>query len=90
MGLCQHMFVAVAVIAALLALFVPPEWVAGRNARAEFVAEPIAIDLLYGSDRERRLIESNPTEADLRDLQAVWAVEESKFRDRRAPYLLYR
>jgi hypothetical protein len=53
------------------------------------VVEPIAIDLLYGSDRERRLIESGPGPGDLDDLRALWSVDEAEFRDRRAPHLLY-
>ena len=60
-----------------------------RRESYEFVVEPIAIDLLYGSDRERRLIETDPTESDLLDLRALWAREEADFRSRRAPYLLY-
>jgi uncharacterized protein YbbC (DUF1343 family) len=66
-----------------------PDLFAWRKEAYEFVVEPIAIDLLYGSDRERRLIESNPSRSDLLDLRAIWAVEEAEFRERRAPYLLY-
>jgi uncharacterized protein YbbC (DUF1343 family) len=66
-----------------------PDLFAWRREPYEFVAEPIAIDLLYGSDRERRLIESGPTSGDLDDLRALWAVDEAEFRDRRAPFLLY-
>ena len=66
-----------------------PELFAWRREPYEFVAEPIAIDLLYGSDRERRLIESGPTPGDLLDLRAEWAVEQAEFLERRAPHLLY-
>jgi uncharacterized protein YbbC (DUF1343 family) len=66
-----------------------PDHFAWRREPYEFVADPIAIDLLYGSDRERRLIESNPSSDDLEDLRAEWAAEEAEFVERRAPYLLY-
>ena len=55
----------------------------------EFVVDPIAIDLLYGSDRERQLLESGPTPGELDDLRALWSVDEAEFRDRRSPFLLY-
>jgi uncharacterized protein YbbC (DUF1343 family) len=60
-----------------------------RTEAYEFVTEPIAIDLLYGSDRERRLIETGPTRDELEDLRRLWEVEEAEFLDRRGPYLLY-
>lgn len=60
-----------------------------RREAYEFVTDPIAIDLLYGSYRERLLIESNPSPDDLADLQAEWAIEEAAFLERRSPYLLY-
>ncbi len=60
-----------------------------RRESYEFVADPIAIDLLYGSDRERLLIDSGPTPGDLSDLRALWATDEADFRSRRAPFLLY-
>jgi hypothetical protein len=66
-----------------------PERFAWRTETYEFVSNPIAIDLLYGSDRERLLIETNPTREDLEDLRNVWAVEEEEFLWRRAPFLLY-
>ncbi len=66
-----------------------PTSFAWRAEAYEFVTDPIAIDLLFGSSRERMLIES----ADLPGLAAVvandWAREENAFRERRAPYLLY-
>jgi uncharacterized protein YbbC (DUF1343 family) len=60
-----------------------------RRETYEFVDEPIAIDLLYGSDRERRFLESGPTPDALEDLRAVWSLDEAEFRDRRMRYLLY-
>jgi uncharacterized protein YbbC (DUF1343 family) len=66
-----------------------PDLFAWRRTPYEFVVDPIAIDLLYGSDRERLLIESSPSKDDLLDLRALWAVEEAEFRERRAPHLLY-
>jgi len=60
-----------------------------RRESYEFVVDPIAIDLLYGSDRERLLIDSGPRPDDLVALRAIWAVEEAEFRDRRAPFFLY-
>ncbi len=62
---------------------------AWRTEVYEFLTDPIAIDLLYGSDRERLLIESDPSPADLGDLRALWAAEEAEFRDRRGPSMLY-
>jgi uncharacterized protein YbbC (DUF1343 family) len=66
-----------------------PERFAWRREPYEFVVDPIAIDLLYGSDRERRLIDTNPSDDDLADLRSLWAIEEDEFRQRRAPFLLY-
>ncbi len=58
-----------------------PERFAWRTEPYEFVADPIAIDLLCGSDRERRMIEAG---ADWRDIAAEWGPEEAAFADRRA------
>ena len=66
-----------------------PARFAWRTEAYEFVVDPIAIDLLYGSDRERQWIESGPTPSDLADLRALWAQDEAKFRTRREPFLLY-
>ena len=60
-----------------------------RRESYEFVVDPIAIDLLYGSDRERLLIESGPSPDDLLDLRSLWATDEDEFLARRAPFLLY-
>jgi uncharacterized protein YbbC (DUF1343 family) len=52
----------------------------------EFVRDPIAIDLLFGSDRERRALEACER---WRDISAAWESEEVEFRERRRPHLLY-
>jgi uncharacterized protein YbbC (DUF1343 family) len=59
---------------------------AWRTEEYEFVRNPIAIDLLFGSDRERRALASGQ---DWRDIVAEWAPEEAEFADRRRAYLLY-
>jgi uncharacterized protein YbbC (DUF1343 family) len=59
---------------------------AWRTEEYEFVRDPIAIDLLFGSDRERRALEAGEG---WRDIAAAWESEEAEFRDRRRPYLLY-
>lgn len=59
-----------------------------RREPYEFVDDPIAIDLLYGSSRDRLFIESHPSSTDLSDLRHSWAVEEAEFRARRGPFLL--
>ena len=65
-----------------------PDRFAWRTEPYEFVDLPIAIDLLYGSPRERLLIESGPTPDDLLDLRALWSRDEQDFRTRREPFLL--
>jgi uncharacterized protein YbbC (DUF1343 family) len=64
---------------------------AWRTEAYEFVTDPIAIDLLFGSSRERHLIESEgPSSwADPRLLADLWEEDEAGFRDRRKAYLLY-
>jgi uncharacterized protein YbbC (DUF1343 family) len=59
---------------------------AWRTETYEFVSDPIAIDLLFGSNRERLALEAG---ADWRDLAAAWGAEEAEFIRRRTPYLLY-
>ncbi len=84
-------FAPVRFYAAMLALARAqrPDLFAWRTEAYEFVTDPIAIDLLFGSDRERLLIDAGATAADLGDLGAAWAVEEREFRDRRSGSLLY-
>jgi len=57
-----------------------------RTEPYEFVSTPIAIDLLFGSDRERRAIEAGHA---WRDIAAMWRKEEQAFAERRKPFLLY-
>jgi uncharacterized protein YbbC (DUF1343 family) len=57
-----------------------------RRETYEFVSDRLAIDLLFGSDRERlALEESRPIE----EIAGAWESEEAEFRRRRQPYLLY-
>jgi len=53
-----------------------PERFAWRTEPYEFVADPIAIDLLFGSGRERLAIEAG---ADWREIAAAWEPEERAF-----------
>ena len=57
-----------------------------RTEEYEFVRDPIAVDLLFGSDRERTALESG---TDWHALTAAWEPEEAEFRDRRREHLLY-
>lgn len=59
---------------------------AWRTEVYEFVREPIAIDLLFGSARERTHLE---TGRPWRELPALWESEESAFARRRHMVLLY-
>jgi uncharacterized protein YbbC (DUF1343 family) len=62
------------------------ECFAWRTEEYEFVHSPIAIDLLFGSDRERLALEAGQ---DWNAVAAEWAPEEAAWRERRAPALLY-
>ena len=70
-----------------------PERFVWRTEAYEFIVDPIAIDLLYGSSRERKLIETWNGVSPLSDLMAAirqtWIEEESAFADRREAFLLY-
>jgi len=57
-----------------------------RTETYEFVSDPIAIDLLFGSDRERLALEAGQN---WRDLAAAWQPEEAEFEQLRAPFLIY-
>jgi uncharacterized protein YbbC (DUF1343 family) len=57
-----------------------------RTETYEFVSHIPAIDLLFGSDRERLAIEAG---VPWREIAAAWEPEEEAFRERRKPYLLY-
>jgi uncharacterized protein YbbC (DUF1343 family) len=71
-------------LAALAALRAIAPGFAWRTETYEFVSNPIAIDLLFGSDRERLGLEAG---ADWRDLAAAWEAEEREFNARRAPFI---
>lgn len=57
-----------------------------RTETYEFVSDPIAIDLLFGSHRERKAIEAG---TDWRAVAAAWEPEEAEFAERRRPYHVY-
>jgi hypothetical protein len=59
---------------------------AWRTEPYEFVADKPAIDLLFGSDRERLGLDVG---APASELARVWEAEEEAFRQRRQAYLLY-
>lgn len=59
---------------------------AWRTETYEFVRHPIAIDLLFGSDRERSHLEAKRPLTELHD---AWRKEESSFLQRRHTALLY-
>jgi uncharacterized protein YbbC (DUF1343 family) len=59
---------------------------AWRTEPYEFVADRLAIDLLFGSDRERRGLEAGVPAA---QLAQAWEAEEAAFRQRRREFLLY-
>jgi uncharacterized protein YbbC (DUF1343 family) len=52
----------------------------------EFVSDPIAIDLLFGSDRERKHLEAGKP---VTELDAAWKKEEESFAHKRHTVLLY-
>lgn len=73
-----------------------PERFAWRTEPYEFVSNPIAIDLLFGSSRERERIESLAADATERDVAALmaefaalWHADEATFGQRRQDHLLY-
>ena len=59
---------------------------AWRTEPYEFVSHVPAIDLLFGSDRERTALEAGRSPG---EIAAAWEPEEEAFRHRREPYLLY-
>jgi uncharacterized protein YbbC (DUF1343 family) len=59
---------------------------AWRTEVYEFVKDPIAIDLLFGSDRERKHLEAGKP---VIDLDKTWKAEEEAFLHRRHTALLY-
>jgi uncharacterized protein YbbC (DUF1343 family) len=73
----------------LLARRQDPARFAWRTEAYEFVTDPIAIDLLFGSGAERALIEADDLDDLTARIEGDWAVEAAAFRERRAPFLLY-
>jgi uncharacterized protein YbbC (DUF1343 family) len=65
-----------------------PDRFAWRTDPYEFVDDPIAIDLLYGSSRERLAIEGW-SEDRFAELKEAWVADEATFLERRRPALLY-
>jgi len=57
-----------------------------RRTVYEFVSDRSAIDLLFGSPRERLALEDG---AKVADIAQVWNLEEAEFRERRQGVLLY-
>ena len=57
-----------------------------RTERYEFVDHIPAIDLLFGSDRERLALEAGVS---WRVIAAEWESDEAAFAERRKPHLLY-
>ena len=63
-----------------------PEHFAWRTEEYEFVTDPIAIDLLTGSNEFRRCVESGGS---LRELVASWRPQLNEFNQKRQSVLLY-
>jgi uncharacterized protein YbbC (DUF1343 family) len=63
-----------------------PERFAWRRETYEFVSDRPAIDLLFGSDRERRAIEAGESASRIVE---PWQAEEAAFAERRRGFLLY-
>lgn len=59
---------------------------AWRTEPYEFIRDPIAIDLLFGSARERTHLEADRS---WRELASIWTKEETAFAQRRHTALLY-
>jgi len=57
-----------------------------RRETYEFVSDRLAIDLLFGSPRERLAIESGES---IDQIVSRWTADESAFRERRMRFLLY-
>lgn len=63
-----------------------PDRFAWRTEPYEFIRQPIAIDLLFGSSRERERIEAGRPWTEIAD---AWSENEAEFRNRREESLLY-
>jgi uncharacterized protein YbbC (DUF1343 family) len=59
---------------------------AWRTETYEFVSDPIAVDLLFGSGRERTALDAG---VPWQEIVASWAEEEAAFAERRQPFLMY-
>jgi hypothetical protein len=57
-----------------------------RREPYEFVTDRLAIDLLFGSPRERLAIEAGKSPVEIAEF---WQAEEGAFQRRRTPHLLY-
>ena len=57
-----------------------------RRETYEFVSDRLAIDLLFGSDRERLALESGGSP---RAISVEWGAEEAAFHEQRAEFLIY-
>jgi len=57
-----------------------------RTEPYEFISRPIAIDLLFGSGREREALEAGHA---WEDIASAWESEEGLFAERRRPFRLY-
>ena len=79
-----HLIPVLALLAAMREMSGPK--FAWRTEVYEFVREPIAIDLLFGSDRERKHLEAGKP---WRELQSEWEREEAAFAHRRHTVFLY-
>ena len=84
----RHLFAPVRTSLAVLAAFRETlgdgfRW---RTEEYEFVRDPIAIDLLFGSDRERKALEAGEG---WRDIATAWEPEEKWFRQRQTQAILY-
>ena len=62
------------------------EYFRWRTETYEFVSNPIAIDLLFGSDRERLGLAAGQ---DWRDLAEFWRTDEDVFASLRNQFLIY-
>lgn len=63
-----------------------PDAFGWRTERYEYVSDRLAIDLLFGSDVPRRMLESGAT---AEEVVATFGEDEAAFRERRRPSLLY-
>ena len=90
-----HAFRSVALYAGMIALARVQglDYFAWRTETYEFISEPIAIDLLFGSSTERLAIEAfdRPTEIGtwLDALMQSWKHDENEFLERRRRFLRY-